>query len=347
MYFCSKIITIFLISKINLVILSLSTKKYNIKIWNILQKCVSLQTILRNNNGYLYMKHYLQLIRPIQWIKNIFVFAPIFFSNHLLEIDYLLPTTIIFFSFCLVSSSIYCFNDLIDVEADRHHPQKCHRPIASGLISIRGGYIMMTICMLGSIALLTLVRNQNTLFLYIILISYWLMNIGYTLRLKQVAIIDVTIIATGFVMRVLIGGLTTDVWVSQWLILMTFLLTLFMAIAKRGDDFTIFENTGIKPRQSITGYNKGFINGANSIIVAVTIVCYIMYTMSNEVIERIGSQYLYLTSVWVLLALLRYLQKTIVYGYSGDPTKLLTKDLFIQLCVLGWIVSFFIIIYLH
>ena len=206
---------------------------------------------------------------------------------------------------------------------------------------------MMIICMLGSIALLTLVRNQNTLFLYIILASYWLMNICYTLRLKQIAIIDVNIIAIGFVMRVLIGGLTTDVWVSQWLVLMTFLLTLFMAIAKRGDDFYIFENTGIKPRQSITGYNKDFINGANSIIVAVTIVCYIMYTLSNEVIERIGSQYLYLTSVWVLLCLLRYLQKTVVYGSSGDPTKLLTKDLFIQLCVMGWIISFFVIIYLH
>lgn len=292
------------------------------------------------------MKHYLQLIRPIQWVKNAFVFAPIFFSNHILEVEYLVPTFIVFMSFCLVSSSIYCFNDLIDVEADRHHPKKRLRPIASGKISVRGGYTMMAICLIGALGLLRLVNSPNTLYLYIIIASYWLMNIGYTIRLKQIAIIDVTIIAIGFVMRVLIGGLTTDIWISQWLVLMTFLLALFMAIAKRGDDFSIFEKTGIKPRLSITGYNKEFIYGANSIVVAVTMVCYIMYTMSDEVIERIGSPYLYLTSGWVLLGLLRYLQKTIVYGSSGDPTKLLTKDLFIQLCVMGWIVSFFFIIYL-
>lgn len=249
-------------------------------------------------------------------------------------------------SFCLVSSSIYCFNDLIDVEADRHHPKKRLRPIASGKISVIGGYTMMAICLVGALGLLRLVKSPNVLYLYIIIASYWLMNIGYTIRLKQIAIIDVTIIAIGFVMRVLIGGLTTDIWISQWLVLMTFLLALFMAIAKRGDDFSIFEKTGIKPRLSITGYNKEFIYGANSIVVAVTMVCYIMYTMSDEVIERIGSPYLYLTSGWVLLGLLRYLQKTIVYGSSGDPTKLLTKDLFIQLCVMGWIVSFFFIIYL-
>ena len=289
---------------------------------------------------------YLQLIRPIQWIKNVFVLAPIFFSNHLLETEYLVPTIIVFFSFCLISSSIYCFNDLIDVEADRHHPKKCHRPIASGKISIKGGYTMMAVCMIGAFALLPLAKSVNSILLYLILAAYWLMNIGYTIRLKRIAILDVSIIAIGFVMRVLIGGLTTNVWVSQWLVLMTFLLALFMAIAKRSDDYVIYEKTGIKPRQSITGYNKEFINEANSIVVAVTMVCYIMYTMSDEVIERIGSQYLYLTSVWVLLALLRYLQKTIVYGSYGDPTKLLTKDLFIQLCVLGWVVSFFTIIYL-
>lgn len=290
--------------------------------------------------------HYIQLLRPLQWLKNTFVFAPIFFSNHLLEMDYLIPTLIVFMSFCLISSSIYCFNDLRDAEADRIHPKKCKRPIASGHVSVKGGYTMMLACLVGAFALLLFAKSINTPYLYIIIGGYWLMNVAYCIKLKQYAIIDVSIIAIGFVMRVLIGGFAADIWVSQWLVLMTFLLALFLALTKRSDDFSIYEQTGKKPRLSITGYNKEFINEAIAIVSAVTLVCYIMYTMSEEVIARMGSQYLYLTSVWVFVGLLRYMQKTIVYSESGSPTKSLLKDHFIQLCVLCWFVSFFVIIYL-
>ena len=172
------------------------------------------------------------------------------------------------------------------------------------------------------------------------------MNFAYCLRLKQFAIIDVAIIAIGFVLRVLAGGFATDTWVSHWLVLMTFLLTLLLALTKRYDDFIIFEQTGSKPRISITGYNKAFIHEATAIVAAITMVCYIMYTMSEEVITRMGTRYLYLTSGWVLAGILRYLQNMIVYNQSGSPTRSLIKDHFIHLCVIGWIVSFFIIIYL-
>ena len=292
------------------------------------------------------MKQYLQLLRPLQWIKNGFVFAPIFFSNHLLEWEFFLPTFIVFLSFCMISSSIYCFNDLQDVEADRLHPKKRHRPIASGNISMKSGYVMMVLCLIGAFALLPLVRSVYTPYLYIVVAGYWLMNIAYCLRLKQIAILDVSIIAIGFVMRVLVGGLATDIWISYWLVLMTFLVTLFLAFTKRNDDYRLFEQTGQKPRVSITGYNKTFINEATAIIASVTMVCYIMYTMSPEVIERMGTRYVYLTSGWVLAGLLRYLQNMIVYGLSGSPTKSLVKDHFIQICIIGWIASFFAIIYL-
>lgn len=292
------------------------------------------------------MIHYIQLLRPLQWVKNGFVFAPIFFSNHLLEWDFFLPTFIVFISFCLISSSIYCFNDLQDVEADRLHPKKCKRPIASGNISVKAGYAMMLICLIGAFALLPFAKSVNTPYLYIIISGYWLMNIAYCLRLKQIAILDVSIIAIGFVMRVLIGGVTTDIWISHWLVLMTFLVTLFLAFTKRNDDFRLYEQTGQKPRISITGYNKTFINEATAIIGSVTMVSYIMYTMSPEVIERMGTRYVYLTSGWVLAGLLRYLQNMIVYGLSGSPTKSLVKDHFIQLCIIGWVASFFAIIYL-
>lgn len=292
------------------------------------------------------MIHYIQLLRPLQWLKNAFVFAPIFFSNNLLELKYLIPTTTAFISFCFISSSIYCFNDLRDVEADRQHPKKCKRPIASGEVSIKGGYIMMLLCLILAFTVPLFATLANIKYILLIIGGYWLMNIAYCLKLKQYAIIDVSVIAIGFVMRVFVGGLATNIWVSHWLVLMTFLLALFLALAKRSDDFSIFEQTGKKPRISITGYNKEFINEAIAIVSAITMVCYIMYTMSEDVIERMGSEYLYLTSGWVLVGLFRYMQKTIVYGDSGSPTKTLYHDYFIQLCIIGWIVTFFAIIYL-
>lgn len=292
------------------------------------------------------MINYIRLLRPLQWLKNVFVFAPIFFSNNLLKPEYFFPTFVTFASFCLISSSIYCFNDLKDVETDRLHPKKRFRPIASGKVSVRSGYAMMILCMIGALALLPLAQSSNTPYLYIIVLGYWLMNIGYCVRLKQYAILDVSIIAIGFVMRVLAGGMAADVWISHWLVMMTFLVTLFLAFTKRNDDYRIYEQTGTKPRVSITGYNKTFINEATAIIASVTLVCYIMYTMSPEVIQRMGTRYVYLTSGWVLAGLLRYLQNMIVYGLSGSPTKSLIKDHFVQFCILGWLTSFFVIIYL-
>ena len=289
---------------------------------------------------------YIQLLRPLQWLKNVFVFAPIFFSNNLLKPELFWPTLAIFGAFCLISSAIYCFNDLRDVEADRQHPKKCKRPIASGAVSAKGGYTMMLLCTIGAFLLVPLAGSVNTPYLYIIITAYWLMNIAYCLRLKQYAILDVCIIALGFVLRVLSGGYAANVWVSHWLILLTFLLATFLALTKRYDDFTIFENTGIKPRKSITGYNKAFIKESTSIIVSITLVCYIMYTMSDEVVGRIGNKHLYLTSFWVFIGFLRYLQNMIVFGLSGSPTKSLVKDHFVQFCIIGWIASFFVILYL-
>lgn len=292
------------------------------------------------------MINYIRLLRPLQWLKNVFVFAPIFFSNNLLKGEYFWPTLVVFASFCLISSSIYCFNDLKDVEADRLHPKKCKRPIASGKVSVMGGYTMMLLCTIGALALIPLANSVNTPYLYMIVVGYWLMNIAYCLKLKQFAILDVSIIAIGFVMRVLVGGVVTDIWISHWLVMMTFLVTLFLAFTKRNDDYRIYEQTGTKPRVSITGYNKTFINEATAIIASVTLVCYIMYTMSPEVIHRLGTRYVYLTSGWVLAGLLRYLQNMIVFGLSGSPTKSLVKDHFVQFCIIGWIISFFVIIYL-
>jgi len=286
------------------------------------------------------------LLRPLQWLKNAFVFAPLFFSNNLLNKEYFMQTLWTFLAFCFVSSSIYCFNDIKDAASDRQHPKKRLRPIAAGKVSVYEGYFLMILSLMASLLIVSLSHSVNMPVLYAFLLGYWAMNIAYCIRLKQYAIIDVTIIAVGFVMRVLIGGFTTDIFVSGWLVLMTFLLTLFLAFAKRKDDYRIFTLTGTKPRQSITGYNAQFIDLSVTITGTITIVCYIIYTMSDSVIERFGSPYIYLTNVWVLAGLLRYLQNMLVYQRSGSPTKALVKDRFIQMCIAGWVLSFFAIIYL-
>ena len=292
------------------------------------------------------MKDALMLLRPLQWFKNAFVFAPLFFSNNLLNKEYFMQTLWTFLAFCFVSSSIYCFNDIHDVESDRLHPKKRLRPIAAGKVSIWEGYFIMILCLITSLLLVSLSHSVNMPILYALLLGYWGMNIAYCVRLKQYAILDVAIIAAGFVMRVLIGGFTTDIFVSGWLALMTFLLALFLAFAKRKDDYRIYQLTGTMPRKSITGYNAQFIDLSVTIVGTITMVCYIIYTMNEGVIERFGSPYIYLTNFWVLAGLLRYLQNMLVYQRSGSPTKVLVKDRFIQCCIAGWILSFFAIIYL-
>lgn len=292
------------------------------------------------------MRNIIRLLRPLQWVKNLFVFAPLFFSNNLLNRLYFEQTLWVFLAFCCVSSSIYCFNDIHDVESDRKHPKKCKRPIAAGKISIRQGYAIMIIMLVMSLVFLQFSPSDNALIRYILIGGYWLMNIAYCMRLKQYAILDVAIIAVGFVMRVLIGGFATNIFVSGWLVMMTFLLALFLAFAKRKDDYRIYEQTGTMPRKSMMGYNAQFIDLSVTIVGTITMVCYIIYTMSDSVISRFGSPYVYLTNVWVLAGLLRYLQNMLVYQRSGSPTKVLVKDRFIQICIIGWLASFYAIIYL-
>lgn len=287
------------------------------------------------------MIHIIRLLRPLQWMKNVFVLAPLFFTGRLFQWSLLLPTLMVFAAYCLAASSIYCLNDARDAESDRLHPKKCHRPIASGALSTTTGYLVMAVCM-GLAVSLSAIAGWEVMSCIVL---YLMINICYCLKLKQVAILDVMLIALGFVLRVLAGGLAADIWISEWLVLMTFLLTLLLALAKRNDDYRIFEKTGQRPRKSITGYNHEFINEVVSIVAAVTMVCYIMYAMSPDVIQRMGTRYVYLTCFWVLAGLLRYLQNMIVFGRSGSPTKAMVKDWFLQVCVFGWIASFVVIIY--
>ena len=290
------------------------------------------------------MKKTLLLIRPQQWIKNGFVLIPMFFGGRLLNADDAIASVVTFFAFSFAASAIYCFNDIVDVDADRRHPVKCHRPIASGAVSVPTAYALMAVLALLS-ALLLFFLPQRAGETAGIVAFYFLLNMAYCLWLKRHAIIDVCTVAFGFVLRILAGGMACDVAVSNWLVLMTFLLALFLSFAKRRDDVLRMNETGEPPRRNTIRYNITFVNQAITITGTVTLVCYIMYTVSPEVVSRFHAPYLYLTSIFVLVGLLRYMQLTVVDEVSGDPTKILLRDRFTQAIVVAWIMSFLLIIY--
>ena len=290
------------------------------------------------------MKKTLLLIRPQQWIKNGFVLIPMFFGGRLLNVNDAIASVVTFFAFSCAASAIYCFNDIVDVDADRRHPVKCHRPIASGAVSVPTAYALMAVLALLS-ALLLFFLPQRAGETAGIVAFYFLLNMAYCIWLKRHAIIDVCTVAFGFVLRILAGGMACDVAVSNWLVLMTFLLALFLSFAKRRDDVLRMNETGEPPRRNTIRYNLTFVNQAITVTGTVTLVCYIMYTVSPEVVSRFHAPYLYLTSIFVLVGLLRYMQLTVVDEVSGDPTKILLRDRFTQAIVVAWIMAFLLIIY--
>ena len=290
------------------------------------------------------IKNYMKILRPKQWMKNFFVMLPLFFGGELFNGKALLAGAITFLAYSFAASSIYCFNDIHDVDDDRRHPVKCLRPIASGAVSVSVAYALMFFCFALSMLSMFFLPDY-ALQTGGILLLYWLLNLAYCARLKQYAIIDVCIVAFGFVLRLLAGGFATHIPLSKWIVLMTFLITLFMSFAKRRDDVIRMERTGEAPRKNTIRYNLTFINQAITITASVTLVCYIMYTVSPEVIQNFQTDYLYLTTIFVLVGLLRYIQLTVVDQKSGDPTKVLLKDRFTQLVVVAWLLTFLLIIY--
>ena len=291
------------------------------------------------------IKSILRLTRPKQWIKNMFVFIPMFFGGELFDLHSVWLAVLTFFAFSLVASSIYCYNDIVDIDADRNHPVKCLRPIASGEVSIRLGYILMTLTFCLGMGVLLLLPPEVMSQVMAVIVFYYVLNLAYCSKLKQFAILDVCIVAFGFVLRILAGGFACELALSNWIVIMTFLLTLFMSFAKRRDDVLRMNSTGEAPRKNTVRYNLTFINQAITITASVTLVCYIMYCVSPEVSERFDTPYLYLTFVFVLLGLLRYIQIAVVDEKSGDPTEIILRDHFSQIIVVAWLLSFLLMIY--
>lgn len=283
----------------------------------------------------------LHLMRIHQYIKNLFIFLPAFFGFKLMDMSSMEKSLLAFIIFCFFVSAIYIFNDIIDASKDKLHPKKKFRPIASGRIGIRfASFIAVVLLICGSVGLSFLPSIIIPVCIYLIL------NLFYSLWLKHIAILDVFIISCGFVLRLFIGSLGIDIYLSEWIIIMTFLLALFLALAKRRDDVILYEESGQKVRASIDGYNKQFLDIAMSVSASIVMIAYILWSISPDVIMKFNSKYLYLTSVFVLAGILRYMQIAFVKENSGSPTKIILKDYFLQLVILAWLLSFLALIYI-
>ncbi len=287
------------------------------------------------------VKKYFPLLRVPHYLKNFYIFLPLFFSGELLNQDKFTKSLLVFFSFCAVASAIYIFNDLMDVSFDQQHPTKKNRPISSGKISKVEAYTLSFIL----VVIAALIASYISINVLAVILGYFVLNILYSIKLKNFALIDVTIISIGFNLRVIAGGLASHITVSKWLMIMVFLLSMFQALSKRMDDiYLMAKDANSQMRKSIHGYNIEFLQIVLSMLTGVMLVCYIMYIISPEIILRLG-EYSYFTTLFVLLGLLRYLQFTFIKKASGSPVKILTNDHFIQLCILCWLSSFAILIY--
>ncbi|MCM1348348.1 MAG: UbiA prenyltransferase family protein [Firmicutes bacterium] len=279
-------------------------------------------------------------------MKNLFVGLPMFFSARLTDAPTWYATLIAFVAFCLVSSAVYCINDVVDVKYDRMHPIKKNRPVASGAIK-RSTAISMacTLAILG-LGLPSVLLGVNGVYTACVCGTYLIINLAYSLWLKRVAILDVALIALGFVLRVAAGALACDIWISPWIVCLTFLLTLMLALAKRRSEVALCVETGVESRGNISDYSLKFLDPALAMLAAITTVSYIIYTVTPEVQQRFSSEYVYITALFVILGLLRYLQLTLQTKQASDPTKLMLSDHFIQGCLLAWGATFLFIIYL-
>lgn len=285
-----------------------------------------------------YARQLIKLMRPHQWIKNLFVWAPLIFSGRYTEWLLFEKTLYGFICFCLVSSAIYAINDICDREEDRRHPIKKNRPIASGLISAHSAVMIGTVLLGIALVLGYWIRLSFLLTLLI----YAVLNIGYSFRLKHIAILDVMTIAAGFVLRVLGGSFATGIMPSHWLILCTMMISLFLGFTKRRAELLAINQEENTSRQVLADYSITFIDQAISMVTGATIVCYALYTVDQRTVAEFDTHAMLLTVPMVIYGLFRYIYIIYHMKEGDDPTGTIIKDfpilidllLYVLLCII-------------
>lgn len=284
----------------------------------------------------------LRLLRPQQWLKNFFIFAPLIFSKHLFQEGYFWTSSLAFLVFSLLSSTVYVINDIADREADRLHPVKRNRPIAARKISVAQA-AGISVVLLGIVGIL--LSQLNSKFLFVAAI-YFVLNVGYSFFLKHVILVDVFIVAAGFMLRVLAGAFAIDVQVSEWLVLCTLFVSLFLSISKRRGELLLVRNSeSYQGRAVLRQYEVEFMDQMMTIAAAGMAISYALYTVAERTVSVFGTANLIFTTVFVLFGIFRYLYIVRVRKTDDNPTHLLVTDAAMIINVAAWFVVCVVIIY--
>ncbi len=287
----------------------------------------------------MHVSNWFRLLRPEQWIKNAIVAAPLLFTPLLLTRANCVFVALGVLDFCFLSSAVYILNDYVDRESDRSHPDKAKRPLAAGTIGlpVAAATALLLLAAAGALA------SCFALPFAMVVGAYLANNVLYSVWLKHVAIVDVMSIAVGFVLRIEAGAAIIHADTSGWIVIVTGMLALFVALAKRRDDLVRVAPSD--HRRSLEGYNKSFVDAAMNLILASILAVYVVYTMDASVQARLGTDKLYLSAPFVAAGMLRYLQLTLVEERSGAPATLLFSDWILCLTIVGWALS--VVVILH
>ncbi len=284
------------------------------------------------------------LMRPTQWLKNVFLFAPLIFSKHLFETTYFWREALAFVGFCLVSSIVYIINDIADREADKLHPIKRNRPLASGLLRLSDSIGVVLILLVFVICLIPYLNLQ---FWYAIAF-YGFLNLAYSFWLKQIVIVDVFIVAAGFMLRVLAGVFAIEVEISSWLILCTLFVSVFLAVSKRRGELMLSAATdSYASRPVLKQYDVAFLDQIMTVAASGMAISYALYTVAERTVTIYGTENLIFTTVFVLFGIFRYIFLMRDRKTDDNPMHLLLSDAPLMVNILLWFITCVFIIYYH
>ena len=279
-------------------------------------------------------------LRPRQWVKNLFVFAGVIFSQQLLT-PRIWPALAAFAIFCGLSGAIYLFNDVADADKDRLHPSKCLRPVASGALPI-GAAVGFGVVLLAGCLTAAFILSPPFGF---VALGYGALLTSYSVWLKHVVIVDVLTVATGFVLRAVAGAVAVDAEISGWLLICTILIALFLSLGKRRHEYRSLTGAAAAHRPILADYSEGFLDQMISVVTASTLTTYALYTMSPETVAKFHTRLLPLTLPFVLYGIFRYLYLLYRRDLGGNPSDLLVTDRGLLLDVVLWMLATLVIIY--
>lgn len=286
------------------------------------------------------MTRYIRLLRPQQWIKNVFIFAGLIFSRQFYNVGDILSTIYAFLVFSVLCSGIYVLNDILDFEEDKVHPIKAKRPVAAGEIGRNKAWFISFVLLITSLVFAWVLNER---FLHICLI-YTVLMILYSLKVKQIVILDVLFVALGYVLRAVAGAMVIDVEISSWLLLCTLLLALFLVLSKRRTEIVTLGENAIKHRKILVHYPVSLLNQMIAIVTSACIVSYCLYTLAPETVTKFNTRNLIFTVPFVIYGVFRYLYITYSKLKADVPEKIMLTDVPLQICLVLWVVSCILIL---